>query len=489
MTLGEKIRAQRKALHLTQAELAEKAGVSRRVIISYETNKTQPRTKNGLLELARALNVNVDYLTNDSSKPSNGSSDFSKLLDELLNEFSPLSAESKYSLDDLNRWQRVFQYLLENCSTLSIDDKIMIRACLCNIFYCQGNYSEAKKENESALEEFSKLKPKIFELASSTPSFSSMIGNSANPDRIADDQDALFLFAQLLSSSTSIAIRYVEDTDVAQKRVVEADNIIQRIISNAHPDETVRRKADELHIALYSKMATICRKTQDFDRGKEYAKKAIEQQLRFDNPDKVVFDPMIEYKDRHQTSELAMYFSDLGYVFLGEGIDRRNENNENRIANLKEAIKYLQIGLDIRKRISINHPLLARSYHNIGRTYLELLQLVSVDDKNYDIYKQNAANNMNAALKIKKSDTYPNEDSLAIEYMNLGMLFKYIGEQEKSAKSLEKSRDYLDRCLKIRADIYPQEHPNIIRVKDLLKELAKSELSINGDVEISRTDA
>ena len=489
MTLGEKIRAQRKALHLTQAELAEKVGVSRRVIISYETNKTQPRTENGFLELARALNVNVDYLTNDSSKPSDVSSDFSKLLDELLNVFSPLSAENKYSLDELNRWQRVFQYLLENCSTLSIDDKIMIRACLCNIFYCQGNYSEAKKENESTLEEFSKLKPKIFELASSTPSFSSMIGNSSDPNRIADDPDALFLFAQLLSLSTSIAIRYVEDTDVAQKKVIEADNIIQRIILSAHSDETVRRKADELHIALYSKMAAICRKTHDFDRGKEYAKKAIEQQLRFDNPDKVIFDPMIEYKDRHQTSELALYFSDLGYVFLGEGIDRRNENNENRIAILKEAIKYLQIGLDIRKRISINHPLLARSYHNIGLSYLELLKLVSIDDKNYDIYKQNAANNMNAALKIKKNDTYPNEDSLALEYLNLGKLFKYIGEQEKSTKSLEKSRDYFDRCLKIRADIYPQEHTNILKIKDLLEELAKSELSVNGVEEISRTDA
>lgn len=467
MTLGEKIREQRKLLHLTQAELAEKVGVSRRVIIYYEANKTQPRTETGLLELARALNVNVDYLTNDLSKTTHDSSDFSKLLDELLSKFSVVSAENDFSLDDLSRWQRMFQYLLENCSALSIDDKMTIRACLCSICFDTGDYLKAQKECESSLEDFCKSKPEIFELAST-----STIANSSNPNNLVGNHNDLFLFAHLLVSSASIAIRNL-DFEIGQKKLKEADNIIQQILSN-HDDE-IQKKAEELQIALYSKMSALCRRIGDFQRGKEYAKKAIERQLCFDNPGKIILDSMIDYQDLHQTSALAMYFSDLGFVFLGEGIDRDHDNDTKRMVNLKEAIKYLQIGLDIRKKISINHPLLARSYHNIGRAYLELLQLTSSDNKNYDTYKQNAADNIDAALEIKRRDMYPNEDSLALEYYNLGLLYKCIGNKEGSPKSLEKSREGFERCLKIRADLYPEEHDKIKKIKAELEELTKLE--------------
>lgn len=65
MTFGEKIRAERKKLGLTQIELAEKIGVTNRVITSYETGKSFPRTRDAYKRIADALGVNVNYLLSD----------------------------------------------------------------------------------------------------------------------------------------------------------------------------------------------------------------------------------------------------------------------------------------------------------------------------------------------------------------------------------------------------------------------------------------
>jgi len=61
MTFGEKLRAARIALNLSQFELAEKADIAERSVYNYEEMKTTP--KPAVLErLARALNVTVAYL-------------------------------------------------------------------------------------------------------------------------------------------------------------------------------------------------------------------------------------------------------------------------------------------------------------------------------------------------------------------------------------------------------------------------------------------
>ena len=65
MTFGEKVREGRKRLHLTQKDLAQKIGKTERVITSYETGKSFPRTKEAYKTLADALEVNVNYLLSD----------------------------------------------------------------------------------------------------------------------------------------------------------------------------------------------------------------------------------------------------------------------------------------------------------------------------------------------------------------------------------------------------------------------------------------
>lgn len=65
MTFGEKIKAERKKLGLTQIELGKMIGVTNRVITSYENDKSFPRTREAYKKIADAFGVNVNYLLSD----------------------------------------------------------------------------------------------------------------------------------------------------------------------------------------------------------------------------------------------------------------------------------------------------------------------------------------------------------------------------------------------------------------------------------------
>ncbi len=61
MPIGERIRTARKGAGLTQAELAEKAGVAAITVHQYESGKRQPRIEH-LVSIAAALGVHPLYL-------------------------------------------------------------------------------------------------------------------------------------------------------------------------------------------------------------------------------------------------------------------------------------------------------------------------------------------------------------------------------------------------------------------------------------------
>ena len=65
MTFGEKVKAERTKLGLNQDELAEKIGVTRRIIGSYENDKSRPRGMERYKALAEALGENVNYLLSE----------------------------------------------------------------------------------------------------------------------------------------------------------------------------------------------------------------------------------------------------------------------------------------------------------------------------------------------------------------------------------------------------------------------------------------
>lgn len=65
MTFGEKLRNARKAMNLSQSELAALTGLSERSLYTYEQLGTLPR-KSNIKKIAEALHVSIAYLTDEN---------------------------------------------------------------------------------------------------------------------------------------------------------------------------------------------------------------------------------------------------------------------------------------------------------------------------------------------------------------------------------------------------------------------------------------
>lgn len=59
--VGARIKAMRKKIGLTQAEVAKKLGIASQSVTNYESGKTDPSIRN-LISLAAVLDVSIDYL-------------------------------------------------------------------------------------------------------------------------------------------------------------------------------------------------------------------------------------------------------------------------------------------------------------------------------------------------------------------------------------------------------------------------------------------
>ena len=65
MTFSEKIRSSREMLEISQTELAEQVGVSRRTIVAYEAGEATAR-KSTIAKLARVLKVSTKFLSDEN---------------------------------------------------------------------------------------------------------------------------------------------------------------------------------------------------------------------------------------------------------------------------------------------------------------------------------------------------------------------------------------------------------------------------------------
>ncbi len=68
MEFGEKLRTVRLAKGISQVELSEVTGITRRTIIKYEMDGIKPRSKETYQKLADALGVNVSDLMDDTDE-------------------------------------------------------------------------------------------------------------------------------------------------------------------------------------------------------------------------------------------------------------------------------------------------------------------------------------------------------------------------------------------------------------------------------------
>ena len=70
ITFGEKLRRARKEKGLTQAELANQAGLGLRTIIAYEKGETYPQKRSTYQTLANILGMQADELHNEETTAS-----------------------------------------------------------------------------------------------------------------------------------------------------------------------------------------------------------------------------------------------------------------------------------------------------------------------------------------------------------------------------------------------------------------------------------
>lgn len=114
MTFGEKVKEKRKKLGLTQKALADQIGVTSRVISSYETDSSFPRTRDAYKKIADALGVNVNYLLSDDEAfileaKENFGYRGKKGAEKLLQEVTGLFAGGEMAEEDMDEFMLAIQ--------------------------------------------------------------------------------------------------------------------------------------------------------------------------------------------------------------------------------------------------------------------------------------------------------------------------------------------------------------------------------------------
>lgn len=114
MTFGEKVKAERTKLGWNQDELAAKIGVTRRVICSYENDKSRPRGLERYKKLAEVLNLNLNYLLSEdeafvASAEDKYGSRGAKQARELMEEVTGLFAGGEMAEEDMDVMMRAIQ--------------------------------------------------------------------------------------------------------------------------------------------------------------------------------------------------------------------------------------------------------------------------------------------------------------------------------------------------------------------------------------------
>ncbi len=101
MTFSDKIKLSRELCNLTQQQLADKVGVSKRTIASYESSGAIARSST-MRKLARALNVSYDYLTNDNITDPKQGIEKIEYIEEARNQFGNRAAKEVDELLERN---------------------------------------------------------------------------------------------------------------------------------------------------------------------------------------------------------------------------------------------------------------------------------------------------------------------------------------------------------------------------------------------------
>lgn len=105
MTVGEKIKAERKALGLTQTELGEKLGVRKNAVSKWECGRVDDIPGSKIKAMAALFGVTPSYLIDDEAGPP-VRTDFDDFTYAMHNEAKDLPEEKKQMLLDMARFMK-----------------------------------------------------------------------------------------------------------------------------------------------------------------------------------------------------------------------------------------------------------------------------------------------------------------------------------------------------------------------------------------------
>ena len=114
MNFGEKVRAERTAHHLTQAELAEKIGVTVRTMQRYENGTSYPKSRKIYKQLAVIFGCATNYLLTEEesfvaeAREQHGSKG-DRQAKKILEDVKLLFKEGNLSNDDMDELMRAIQ--------------------------------------------------------------------------------------------------------------------------------------------------------------------------------------------------------------------------------------------------------------------------------------------------------------------------------------------------------------------------------------------
>lgn len=100
MTVGEKIKAQRKAMRLTQTELGEKLGVQKNAVSKWECGRVTDIPRSKLQAMAALFGVSTAYLIDDEVP---AAPEVGEFICAMQNEAKHLTYEDKQILLSLAR--------------------------------------------------------------------------------------------------------------------------------------------------------------------------------------------------------------------------------------------------------------------------------------------------------------------------------------------------------------------------------------------------
>lgn len=144
LSFGERVRAQRTFLSMTQEELAVKLGVDRGTVSSYELNRTKPRTQRARERLAEVLDLEYEDLYDAYDGVS-----VPKAIDGISIgvDFGQLRRSmAKNNGLQLRAWKKFMKYVLEYARPSVTDkDRQGIESCLREISKIQKGRRKQKE--------------------------------------------------------------------------------------------------------------------------------------------------------------------------------------------------------------------------------------------------------------------------------------------------------------------------------------------------------